>query len=159
LRKVVIHGDTKLDNFLFSTRTGKVKALVDLDTIMPHTWLSDWGDMVRSLVNIAGEREVRLEKVAVDRDILTALAKGFLHSALSIRSGEMDLMAEAPQIMALELGVRFLTDYLRGDSYFTPGPGEPPDLNKVRAMVQFRLFERLQELTDSAREIIQSHFR
>ena len=66
LKKVVVHGDTKLDNFLFSTETGRVKALVDLDTIMPHTWLSDWGDMVRSLINIAGERERDLEKVDVD---------------------------------------------------------------------------------------------
>ena len=63
IRRLAIHGDTKLDNFLFSTRTGRVKALVDLDTIMPHTWLADWGDMVRSLVNVAGEKERDLSRV------------------------------------------------------------------------------------------------
>jgi hypothetical protein len=65
VRKAVVHGDTKLDNFLFSPVTGKVKALIDLDTIMPHTWLSDWGDMIRSLVNIAGEREKDTDAIDV----------------------------------------------------------------------------------------------
>src|SRR5207248_3190594 len=63
IRRVAIHGDTKLDNFLFCDRTGRAKALIDLDTIMPHSWLADWGDMVRSLVNVAGEKERDLSKV------------------------------------------------------------------------------------------------
>jgi hypothetical protein len=154
LKRVVIHGDTKLDNFLFSTQTGRVKALVDLDTIMSHTWLSDWGDMVRSLVNIAGERETDLDRIAVDLEVLGALARGYLGSSRTADPGEIELMADAPQIMALELGVRFLADYLRGDSYFKLMPGEPPDLNKTRAMVQFRLFERLRGQADAARQII-----
>jgi hypothetical protein len=159
LKKVVIHGDTKLDNFLFSARTGKVIALVDLDTIMPHTWLSDWGDMVRSLVNISGERERDLEKIDVDREVLKALARGFLDIARHTDSSEIDLMVDAPQIMALELGVRFLADYLRGDSYFKLKAGEPQDLNKTRAMVQFRLFERMRSLADSTRQLIRSYCR
>jgi hypothetical protein len=148
LKKVVIHGDTKLDNFLFSTETGRVKALVDLDTIMPHTWLSDWGDMVRSLVNIAGERERDLEKVDVDEEVFRALAKGFLGSARHVDSREIELMVDAAQIMSLELGVRFLADYLRGDTYFKLRPEEPPDLNKSRALVQFCVFERLRGKAD-----------
>jgi hypothetical protein len=159
LKHVVIHGDTKLDNFLFSTLTGKVKALVDLDTIMPHTWLSDWGDMVRSLVNVAGEREPDLDKITVDLDILEALAKGFLGTTQNFEPGEAELMTQAPQIMALELGVRFLADYLRGDSYFRLRPEEPSDLNMVRAMVQFRLFERLRAQSSSAMKIIESFRR
>jgi N-acetylhexosamine 1-kinase len=143
LKKTVIHGDTKLDNFLFSTVTGKAKALVDLDTIMPHTWLSDWGDMVRSLVNIAGERETNPEKIEVALDVFKALARGFLSSARHLPRHEMELMTEAPQIMALELGVRFLADYFRGDNYFKLSPADPPDLNKIRAIVQFSLFENL----------------
>jgi N-acetylhexosamine 1-kinase len=159
LKRAVIHGDTKLDNFLFSTRTGRVKALVDLDTIMSHTWLSDWGDMVRSLVNIAGERESDLGRIAVDLEVLGALTRGFLGSTHTADSGEIALMVEAPQIMALELGVRFLADYLRGDSYFKLMPGEPLDLNKTRAMVQFRLFERLRGQADATRQIIDSLHR
>lgn len=143
LRKVVIHGDTKLDNFLFSTASGRVKAIVDLDTIMVHSWLSDWGDMVRSLVNVAGEREKNLERVEVDVGIYRALLRGYRGSAGAMDAAELELMPEAPRIMALELAVRFLADYLRGDTYFEPGPADDKDLNKIRAMVQFRLFQLL----------------
>jgi hypothetical protein len=143
LKTVVVHGDTKLENYLFNTQTGRVKALVDMDTIMPHTWLSDWGDMVRSLVNPAGEKEMDLGKIEADMEIFHAAAHGFLGSAIHIEPQESAYLMDAVQILALELGVRFLADYLRGDSYFRLGPSDPPDLNKTRAMVQFRLFESL----------------
>lgn len=143
IRRTAIHGDTKLDNFLFSTTTGRVKSLVDLDTILPHTWLADWGDMVRSLSNVAGEKEPDPAKVQVDLDVYEALAAGFLATATAVTEAELDLMIPAVQILALELGIRFLTDYLRGDSYFKLGPADPPDLNRTRAIVQLTLFERL----------------
>jgi hypothetical protein len=155
IRRLAIHGDTKLDNFLFSTRTGRVKALVDLDTIMPHSWLADWGDMVRSLVNVAGEKERDLSRVRVDLDVFRAVARGFLSTAREVTPVEVDLMADAPQIIALELGLRFLTDYLRGDSYFKLGPADPPDLNRARAMAQLTLFRRLRESADEARYFIE----
>ena len=155
IRKQAIHGDTKLDNFLFSTRTGRVRALVDLDTIMPHTWLVDWGDMVRSLVNVAGEKETELSNVAVDLTIYEAVARGFLRSARNVRREEVARMADAVQIIALELGIRFLADYLRGDSYFKLGPADPPDLNKTRAMVQLTLFKRLTEAADKTSRCIE----
>ena len=154
IRRVAIHGDTKLDNFLFSTRTGRVKALVDLDTIMPHTWLADWGDMVRSLVNVAGEKERDLSRVRVDMDVYRAVARGFLSTALAVTPAEVEVMADAPQIIALELGLRFLADYLRGDSYFTLGPADPPDLNRARAMAQLTLFLRFRECREETSRFI-----
>ncbi len=155
VRTVAIHGDTKLDNFLFCARTGKVKALVDLDTIMPHTWLVDWGDMVRSLVNVAGEKERDPSRILVDMEIYEALARGFLTTARKVTGAEVALMADAVEIIALELGVRFLADHLRGDSYFRLGPTDPPDLNKVRAMAQLALFEKLRDIAEAARRCIE----
>jgi hypothetical protein len=143
IRRLAIHGDTKLDNFLFDSATGKVKALVDLDTIMPHTWLADWGDMVRSLVNVAGEKETDMARVQVDQEIFGAVARGFLETSRAVTGNEVALMVDAVRIIALELGVRFLSDYLRGDSYFRLGPADAPDLNKTRAMVQLTLFQQL----------------
>ncbi len=154
LKKAVVHGDTKLDNFLFSTLTGKLKGLVDLDTVMPHTWLTDWGDLARSLANAAGEIEPDPHRIEVDLEVFEALARGFIRRAPPLQRQEMNLMVEAAQIMALELGIRFLADYLRGDSYFKLSPGEPPDLNKIRAIVQFTLFERLRARADSAKRCI-----
>lgn len=154
IRKVAIHGDTKLENFLFSASTGRVKALVDLDTIMPHTWLADWGDMARSLVNVAGEKEPDASRIRVDMEIYRALATGFLGAATAVTPHEVDLMVDAVQTIALELGVRFLADYLRGDSYFQLGPADPPNLNKIRAIAQLTLFERLRDVEDECRAVI-----
>jgi len=154
LKISAIHGDTKLENFLFSKRTGKAKSLIDLDTIMPHTWLSDWGDMVRSLVNAAGEKERDIQKIEVDMEVFQAVARGFLGAARSISSEEAGLMIEAAQIMSLELGIRFLADYIRGDNYFRLSAADPPDLNKTRALVQFAVFEKLQDKKDIAKEYI-----
>ena len=145
IRTVAVHGDTKIENFLFRRETGRAICLVDLDTIMPHTWLSDWGDMVRSLTNVAGEKEPDMSKVQVDMEIFDALARGFLGAAGDIPAAEFELMPAAVELLALELGVRFMMDYLRGDSYFLLGPDDPRDLNKIRGMVQLTLFERLRE--------------
>jgi len=155
LQKTIIHGDTKLDNFLFSSRSGKVKALIDLDTIMPHSWLTDWGDMVRSIANIAGERETDPKKIEIDPEIFKAAARGFMNSSRGIAPQEVALMTDAAQIMALELGVRFLADYLRGDSYFKLKPEDPHDLNKIRSMVQFCVFEGLRKISCSMKSYIE----
>lgn len=157
IRQTLIHGDTKIENFLFCTKTGAAKSLVDLDTIMPFTWLADWGDMVRSLCNVAGERERDLSKVVVDEDVYKAVARGFLSSAQAVTDAEVAMMARAVQVIALELGMRFLTDYLRGDNYFRLRPGDPPDLNKVRGRVQLTLFKRLMELGDGFADRIASY--
>lgn len=138
-----IHGDPKVENFLFDVDSGQVKALVDLDTIMPFTWLADWGDMVRSLSNPAGEKEEDLAKVQVDWQVIEAMREGFLSSSEGLPAHELDLMPLAALVMTLEQAVRFLTDYLRGDTYYELRPRDPRDLNRTRALVQFRLFEQL----------------
>ena len=152
IRHTLIHGDTKIENFLFCPKTARVKALVDLDTIMPFTWLADYGDLQRSMVNVAGEKERDLSKVVVDRDVYQAVAKGFLSSAQEVTDEEISMMVFAVQAITLELGLRFLTDYLRGDTYFQLGPNDPEDLNKVRAMVQLTLYKRLIEFGPEAEQ-------
>ncbi len=154
IRHTAIHGDTKIENFLFDAQTGRVMSLVDLDTIMPLTWLADWGDMVRSLVNVAGEKERDLEKVQVDREVYRAVTEGFLNTAATATEQEIAMMPRAVQVITLELGVRFLADYLRGDTYFKLGANDPADLNKVRAMVQIKLFEKLVEHEPEANAIL-----
>ncbi|MBX3095251.1 MAG: phosphotransferase [Fimbriimonadaceae bacterium] len=154
LRRTPIHGDTKIDNFLFDRETLAVRSLIDLDTIMPYTWLADWGDCVRSLCNVAGEKERNLDSVQVDREIYQAVASGFLGTTERARTEEIALMVDAVEVIALELGLRFLTDYLRGDNYFALGTGDAPDLNKVRAMVQLTLFKRLRDARPALEAIV-----
>ena len=154
IRPSVIHGDPKIENFLFCSSTLRVKALVDLDTIMPFTWLADWGDMIRSLVNVAGEKERDLDNVKIDREVFEAVAKGFLATTKKLTDAEAALLVPAILILTLELAIRFLTDYLRGDVYFRLTPEDPPDLNRVRALVQIVLFERFVEFTPEAEAIL-----
>lgn len=156
IRKTAIHGDTKIDNFLFCRHTGKVRSLVDLDTIMPYTWLADWGDMARSLCNVAGEKERDLTKVLVDRDIYQAVTSGFLTTAKEVKPEEIELMPLAVETIALELGLRFLTDYLRGDTYFLLGDDDPRDLNKTRGLVQLKLHQELVAQRDWAMKCVKS---
>jgi hypothetical protein len=159
IRTVAVHGDTKLENFLFCRETGRAKSLIDLDTIMPHTWLSDWGDMVRSLTNVAGEKEPEMAEVQVDLEIFDALARGFLSAAGDIPRAELELMPSAVELLALELGVRFMMDYLRGDSYFILGAQDRRDLNKIRGMVQLTLFERLRQKRGLIVDRLETHMR
>jgi hypothetical protein len=154
VRTTVIHGDTKIENFLFDRASGRVVSLVDLDTVMPLTWLADWGDMARSLCNRVGEKETDLNKVEVSSDAYAAVLDGFLSTASTPTTTEIELMPRAVQAIALELGVRFLADYLRGDTYFGLGCEDSADLNKTRAMVQLTLFEKLLEHDQEARELI-----
>ncbi|MEJ2109235.1 MAG: phosphotransferase [Acidobacteriota bacterium] len=156
LKKTIVHGDTKLDNFLFHIDSGKVAAIVDLDTVMAHTWLSDWGDMARSVITVSGEVQNGEHEVEIDMTIFKALARGYLGSATELPHGETALMTDAARIMSLELGVRFLTDYMRGDTYFKLNEGMPEDLNRTRAAVQFSLFRKLGEKAQDAELYIQS---
>lgn len=159
IRRNAVHGDTKIENFLFCKYTGQVRSLVDLDTIMPYTWLADWGDMVRSLSNVAGEKEPDLGKIEVDKEVYESVTRGFLTTAQEATKAETAWMPEAVEIIATELGVRFLTDYLRGDNYFLLGPGDPPDLNKTRAMGQLTLARRLKELRPWAEATVRHYSR
>jgi Phosphotransferase enzyme family len=154
IRHTLIHGDTKLENFLFDQSTGRVKSLVDLDTTMAFTWLADWGDCLRSMVNVAGEKETDLSKVQVDEGIFEAVAKGFLTSATQVTQPEIARMVSSIQAITLELGLRFLTDYLRGDTYFRLAESDPPDLNKTRALVQLTLYQRMSNFSGRAEKII-----
>ena len=93
----------------------------------------------------------------VDGDIYRAVLEGFLSTAATPTAEEIAWMPRAVQIITLELGVRFLADYLRGDTYFKVAPDDPYDINRTRALVQFRLFEKLLEHEKEANSIVEAH--
>ena len=100
-----------------------------------------------------------LERGELDDDEWLHYRKLLAEAAREVTPAEVDLMVDAPQIIALELGLRFLTDYLRGDSYFKLGAADPPDLNRVRALAQLALFRRLRECADESRRFIEADRR
>ena len=143
LAKRPIHGDTKLNNFLFDTQTGKAVSLIDLDTVQPGLIHYDIGDCLRSCANRAGESPEDIASVHFDLDIGRAVLKNYLAETRGfLTRHDYDYLYDAIRLIPFELGLRFLTDYLEGDHYFKT---ERAGQNLRRALVQFRLTASIEE--------------
>jgi len=141
-----VHGDTKLNNVLFSNETGRARCIVDLDTCMPGYSLYDFGDLVRFTAATSDEDERDLDKVGTDLVLYRALVDGYLagtDGALSPR--EIDMMPFAARLVTYTIGLRFLADHLAGDVYFKV---HREGHNLDRARVQFRMVEQMEQHAD-----------
>ncbi len=148
----VTHNDTKLNNVLFDEKTNEAICVIDLDTVMPGLALYDFGDSIRFGANTAAEDEKDLSKVSVNLDYFEAYAKGFLSQAgESFNDAEIDNLAFASILMTFECGMRFLTDYLNGDTYFKTAYDNH---NLVRAKDQFALVADMEKHLDEMKQII-----
>lgn len=150
----VTHNDTKLNNILMDEKTGAARAVIDLDTIMPGSMLYDFGDSIRFGASTAAEDEQDLDKVHFDIDLFTAYAEGYCGAVRdSITSKEAELLPYGAYLMTVECGMRFLTDYLMGDTYFaTKYPGH----NLIRCRTQLKLAGEMEESFAAMKEIIKN---
>lgn len=132
-----IHGDTKLNNFLFDVESGRAVSLIDLDTVQPGLIHFDIGDCLRSCANSAGESPEDLAAVRFDLDICHAVIKHYFSEASAfLTPHDRHYIYDAIRLIPFELGLRFLTDHLEGNHYFKiDWPGQ----NLHRALVQFAL--------------------
>ena len=136
-----VHHDTKINNVLFDKKTNKAVAVVDLDTVMPGTVLSDFGDMVRTFTSEFDEDEKDFSKIKMRLDIYEALLDGFLSEMdHALTEGERELLPTAGPWLTLMQAARFLGDYLMGDVYYKT---QYPDHNLVRARNQLALFQSM----------------
>ena len=151
----VTHNDTKLNNILFDAPTGKPVCVIDLDTIMPGYAINDFGDSIRFGATTAAEDEADLTKVNFDISLFELYTKGFIEGAKGgLTEGELDLLAEAAIMMTFECGMRFLTDYLEGDTYFrTSRPGQ----NLDRARNQFKLVSDMEKALPEMKSIVKKY--
>lgn len=139
----VTHNDMKLNNVLFDSRGEKALVLLDLDTCMSGSPLFDFGDLARNVSLRVAEDELDLSKVAVERPMLEGALNGYLKDAAGmLTEAEKELLPGAPMLMALSLGVRFLTDHLNGDTYFKIAR---PGHNLDRARTQLEITRKLEE--------------
>jgi hypothetical protein len=115
----VTHNDTKINNILLDAETNEPVCVVDLDTVMPGLSLYDFGDLIRSAAGSVPEDHQAAEEMHLCPNIYTQIAKGFLDGADGLLLPiEVELMPFSAKLITLEIGVRFLTDYLEGDHYF-----------------------------------------
>ena len=148
----VTHNDTKLNNVLFDIDSGKAFCVIDLDTVMPGLALYDFGDSIRFGANTADEDEKDITKVSIDLEYFKAYADGFLSQAgASFNQAEIDNLAFSALLMTFECGMRFLTDYLNGDTYFKTAYSEH---NLVRARNQFALVADMEKHMNEMEAII-----
>lgn len=151
LPKRTIHCDTKVDNVLFD-KSGKVLCVVDWDTVMPGFILSDVGDFIRSGVNLAPEDEPNLEKIGVNMPIYKAFVEGYLSTAGKfLNETERSLIAYGGRLMTYMQTVRFLADYINGDTYFKV---HHPEHNLQRTKAQLRYLECLEEKADEMEALL-----
>ncbi|HEU4431490.1 MAG TPA: phosphotransferase [Myxococcota bacterium] len=129
------HNDTKLNNVLIDDVTGEGLCVIDLDTVMPGGALTDFGDLARTAATRAAEDERDLTRVRVDAELFAALAQGFVRGAgASLAESERRELVFGAQLMAYVIGIRFLADYLRGDTYFRVHR-EHHNLDRARAQL------------------------
>lgn len=148
----VTHNDTKLNNILMDAETHAARAIIDLDTVMPGSMLYDFGDSIRFGASTALEDERDLDKVHFSPELFRAYTEGFLGKVLlSITARELELLPYAGTMMTLECGMRFLADYLAGDTYFAI---RYPEHNLVRARTQIKLVQEMEEQADDIAAIV-----
>ncbi len=142
----VVHNDPKVNNIMIHTTTHKALCMLDLDTVMPGIVHFDYADCVRSAANPSGEDERDLEKVDFNMLFFEAMTSGYLQEAgRFLTREEIKALPVSIKVITFELGLRFLADYLRGDTYFKVSY---PTQNLVRAQVQFKLLERMESKTE-----------
>ncbi len=151
----VTHNDTKLNNILFDKASGKPICVIDLDTIMPGYSVNDFGDSIRFGATTALEDEADLSKVNFDISLYELYVKGFIEGAKGgLTEGELEMLPIGAIMMTFECGMRFLTDYLQGDTYFRTSREKH---NLDRARNQFKLVSDMEAKLDEMRAIVKKY--
>ncbi len=133
----VTHNDTKLNNVMLDAKTRRPLCVIDLDTVMPGLAANDFGDSIRFGANTGAEDEKDLTKISLSLARYEAFARGFLEACgKALTPKEIETLPWGAKLMTLECGVRFLTDYLEGDTYFRI---HRPEHNLDRTRTQFAL--------------------
>ncbi len=148
------HCDTKVNNVLFDSATDEVLCVIDLDTTMPGFVMSDFGDFIRTAGNTGDEDDRNLDRVGLNMDIFKAFAKGYMETARGfLTDTEVELLPFGARLLTYMQTVRFLTDYLNGDTYYKISS---PDHNRVRTLAQLAHLRSLEAHEGEMKEYINS---
>jgi hypothetical protein len=150
----VTHNDTKLNNVMLDDASETGICVIDLDTVMPGLALYDFGDMVRTATSPAAEDEKNLSLVHMQMPMFQALVEGYLGSAGGfLNEAEIDHLVFSAKLITLEIGIRFLTDFLDGDAYFkTDREGH----NLDRCRTQLALVRSIEQQEDVMRRVVET---
>ena len=148
----VTHNDTKLNNVMLDAATRQPLCVIDLDTVMPGLSGNDFGDSIRFGASTGAEDEPDLDKIEMSLPLFAAYSQGFLSACgAALTAAEIETLPLAAKLMTYECGIRFLTDYLQGDTYFRV---HRPDHNLDRTRTQFKLVQDMDRKRDQMQKII-----
>lgn len=137
----ITHNDTKFNNVLLD-ENDKVQCVIDLDTVMPGYVAYDFGDAIRTIINAAAEDESDLDKIVLNIPLFEAYTVGYLDKAKGfLTAEEIESLMHGVFLLPYMQAVRFLTDYIDGDSYYKI---QYPTHNLVRTKSQLKLVEELE---------------
>lgn len=152
LPKRICHCDTKVNNMLFD-KDGNVLCVIDLDTVMPGFIFSDYGDFLRTAANTTAEDDANLDNVGFNMGIFKAFTEGYLEGARPFLTPiEISMLPYATALFPYMQCVRFLTDYINGDTYYRI---KYPEHNLVRTKNQFKLLECVEAATPEMQHFIE----
>ncbi len=147
----VTHNDTKINNILFD-KQGEVLCAIDLDTVMASTSLNDFGDAIRSYANTGDEDDRNLSRVGLSLGMFRAYTEGYLSQrAAQLCPTEIDHLAFSARYITYEQVLRFLMDYIDGDTYYKI---KYPDHNLVRTHAQYKLLQSMEAQYDQMCTIV-----
>lgn len=142
----VTHNDTKLNNVLMDDTTHQGIAVIDLDTVMPGSFLFDIGDGIRSACSNSFEDETDPDNIFLNLDLTKSYLQGYLEEmAAFMTPEEIKYIGMSIKILTYELAIRFLTDYINNDTYFKI---KYETHNKDRFLNQFLLLKDIESKTD-----------
>lgn len=148
----IVHNDTKLNNLVFSKKTGKAKCLIDLDTVMPGSILFDFGDALRSAGSTVTEECREFDKIDFSLNKCLYFIIGYLEMMSNyLDEKEVELMYDSIYMITIECGMRFLTDYLDGNKYFSINYEKQ---NLYRAINQLMLSKKIKNQKNLIRKSI-----
>lgn len=148
----VTHNDTKINNILFD-RNGDVLCVIDLDTVMKAPVHNDFGDAIRTYTNTGAEDDTDPDNVSMSIEFFEAYSDGYLsEQARNLTRAELDYLAFSALYITFEQVLRFLMDYINGDTYYKI---KYPGHNLVRTRAQYRLLQSMEAQYGQMKEIIE----
>ncbi len=152
----VTHNDTKINNVLFDKDTRKGLCVIDLDTVMPGSMLYDFGDGLRIGAASGAEDEQDLDKIWFKLDNYEQYVKGYAEElGDTLTDREIELLPLSAKLLTYECGIRFLTDYINGDTYFRI---HRENHNLDRCRTQFKLVKDIDEKLCEMKAIVKKYF-
>lgn len=153
----VTHNDTKLNNILFNKDTNEAVAVIDLDTVMPGTYLFDIGDGIRSTCSNSFEDETDKEKIYINLELVKAYLSGYLEQmAPFLTKDEIKYIGLSIKVLTYELTLRFLTDYINGDTYFKIKYNKH---NRDRFLNQYHLLLDIENKMDDINDFVSKTYK